>query len=1037
TPPTCHSPAFAILDATFDRETLRRVGRQRIQSPRVTTIHDIGCSPRPVFDRPLTITTMSGLEPIAALGLACSILQVLEQAMKTTHVAIKVYKGGTLDDLKGHKQDAETLRSLSAGIETICNSKPTLEELLKDLRKVEDQMRTGLLAATFEAVHAADVQLTNVKDDLRNFFIKYENGERDIARLVSNVSDTVSYEASKTRAHTTKETDKASKDISRHVTSEMTRNQKLLAKQIGTGTSKVLHGISSLKDESAQTAVRERLLASLQFDRMNERWSHVRGAEHPKTLDWIMKTEQPKGSLVSWDVFPHWLQSSEPIYWISGKPGAGKSTLISYILTNDETTTNLKIWRDNVIILRHFFWRPGTPMQQSSEGLLCSLAHQILESDSHTLDLMMQSSSYARKKSHTDWSRSELRSLCLELLGSSTASFCVFLDGIDELDPSEHFYDLWELIRDMQTAASNRLKFCLSSRPEPDIRIQLGRLPGLKVQDVNRQDLVKFVTDQLEERLFAYLDQGHKHPTLESSDCLECSERHGSKEYLKETLVDYAEGVFLWLRLAVRRVKQSLTNRRTIEEIRQEIEFMPDKIEECTGRCGRSLPNTNEILDRRVQLFTLGYHNQHYFLNLLLVALGSTDHKLHLTICEDKLIDRLASLVRTCKFIEENIDNDSLGFIDTRVSEETSLLVGTGREGTENLAVRPIKLVWEKATHEGCKELLRYANDHMAFRFVHRITNLYYYVNGTNPSDARAEVLSALASKFEDWTARIILLRWGPVRINESRFYEDTFAMVTPLSLTLANVVNAYYRETYGRPHPGVGRKSKPIWSHLLDCFQFYLDRGCLVSEEILLWIGQPFNSSAIHNQQLPTRGIFLASYNHPHDRVEYRYTTTICVLSFPIALALRYILEALRCWEPLSWIKDLPSFSSLEKVAMYQDGIKSQHDTTEALVQPLIVVTKRICELHRLGELDASYATEEFTKNTFTEVKNPADQVILRDIISGFVKNPRGFLDKARHQQLINHLAEAHGRCEEAPMKLDEHLIRAGYLRVGLAGLD
>lgn len=187
------------------------------------------------------------------------------------------------------------------------------------------------------------MQLTDVKDDLCNFFIKHENGERDMARIVSNASSTVSDEASRTRAHTTAETDKASKAIARHVTSEVTRNQKLLANQIGTGTSRVLHGISSLKAESDQGAMKESLLASLQFDRTNERWSHVRGAEHSKTLDWIMQTEQPEGSSGSWDIFPHWLQSSDPIYWISGKPGAGKSTLISYTLANHGTTENLRI----------------------------------------------------------------------------------------------------------------------------------------------------------------------------------------------------------------------------------------------------------------------------------------------------------------------------------------------------------------------------------------------------------------------------------------------------------------------------------------------------------------------------------------------------------------------------------------------------------------------------------------------------------------------------------------------------------------------
>lgn len=90
---------------------------------------------------------MSGLEPIAALSLACSILQVLEQAMKTTQVAIKVYKDGTLDDLRGHEQDAETLRNLSAEIETVCRSgaprRPSKfdSDLLKTAAKCRDIQR--------------------------------------------------------------------------------------------------------------------------------------------------------------------------------------------------------------------------------------------------------------------------------------------------------------------------------------------------------------------------------------------------------------------------------------------------------------------------------------------------------------------------------------------------------------------------------------------------------------------------------------------------------------------------------------------------------------------------------------------------------------------------------------------------------------------------------------------------------------------------------------------------------------------------------
>lgn len=45
---------------------------------------------------------MSGLEPIAALGLACSILQVVELGIKTVSAARRVYKDGELDPALKH-----------------------------------------------------------------------------------------------------------------------------------------------------------------------------------------------------------------------------------------------------------------------------------------------------------------------------------------------------------------------------------------------------------------------------------------------------------------------------------------------------------------------------------------------------------------------------------------------------------------------------------------------------------------------------------------------------------------------------------------------------------------------------------------------------------------------------------------------------------------------------------------------------------------------------------------------------------------------
>lgn len=61
--------------------------------------------------------------------------------------------------------------------------------------------------------------------------------------------------------------------------------------------------------------------------------------------------------------FVNWLEEGHGIYWINGKAGSGKSTLMRF-LTQEEyerTMESLKKWSGtkNVISLSFFFWSAG------------------------------------------------------------------------------------------------------------------------------------------------------------------------------------------------------------------------------------------------------------------------------------------------------------------------------------------------------------------------------------------------------------------------------------------------------------------------------------------------------------------------------------------------------------------------------------------------------------------------------------------------------------------------------------------------------
>lgn len=68
----------------------------------------------------------------------------------------------------------------------------------------------------------------------------------------------------------------------------------------------------------------DRLLHSLSFPELNIRSNQV-SESYPQTFEWIFD-DAPQ----QWDSFSAWLRSNEKRpYWIHGKPGSGKSTLMS------------------------------------------------------------------------------------------------------------------------------------------------------------------------------------------------------------------------------------------------------------------------------------------------------------------------------------------------------------------------------------------------------------------------------------------------------------------------------------------------------------------------------------------------------------------------------------------------------------------------------------------------------------------------------------------------------------------------------------
>ena len=103
---------------------------------------------------------------------------------------------------------------------------------------------------------------------------------------------------------------------------------------------------------------------------MNERVGEITTA-HTHTFDWVFTN--PKTGFLGW------LHSNNSLFWITGKPGSGKSTLMKYLLKDSRTREALsKQGRPILSTPAFFFHARGVETEKSFDGLLRSIIFQLL-----------------------------------------------------------------------------------------------------------------------------------------------------------------------------------------------------------------------------------------------------------------------------------------------------------------------------------------------------------------------------------------------------------------------------------------------------------------------------------------------------------------------------------------------------------------------------------------------------------------------------------------------------------------------------------
>ncbi|KAK0671575.1 hypothetical protein QBC41DRAFT_219102 [Cercophora samala] len=316
-----------------------------------------------------------------------------------------------------------------------------------------------------------------------------------------------------------------------------------------------------------QTAI----LMSLKFPTIDDREEMIHQA-HKNTFQWVycdpVTCEKP------WDDLRKFLAEQSGVYWVTGKAGSGKSTLMKYIFYGEKTEGLLNSWSGGKRLIKasFYFYYKGSELQKSEIGVLRSLLYQVLDQDRDMIRLVFEErfwklSASANKRATFTPTTMELKRAFQKLLGlcrSAKTHLFLTVDGLDEYNASTAEMGL---LVDTLKALSDVpwIKILVSSRPWNVFEEHFSGCPRLRLHDLTHPDILRFARDKLCE-----------HPRFSGL----LAKGNPEAKALMNDVVTASSGVFLWVYLVIRSLLEGLTNGDTIADLQTRLLELPTDLED-------------------------------------------------------------------------------------------------------------------------------------------------------------------------------------------------------------------------------------------------------------------------------------------------------------------------------------------------------------------------------------------------------------------------------------------------------------------------
>ncbi|KAE9362558.1 hypothetical protein N431DRAFT_145544 [Stipitochalara longipes BDJ] len=553
------------------------------------------------------------MDPVTALGVASAVVQLVDFTQALIRGTYEIYRSPSgksdanvdletittslkrlTDDLQLSLGEATISRKLSPGdveIQNICKDcNVVATKLVSALDKLKAQKTQRLWDSFGVALRTvwSEEEVETLQAQLHNFRSQLS------LLIVTSIRDQVGRlrEEQTNHGQLISGSLQATQDLSQAILKQMDKNSRWQASVINAIHSSKAYGnrpwdVEALPISNHEHIYREyaerfytEQLVRLQYFDMETRSEGVSIA-YGETFEWIFSPPSAANQL--WSNFVHFLESEEGLYWITGKPGCGKSTLMKFIIEDKRTKEHLQAWASGkeLYISGFYFWcSGGNEIQMTQEGLLRTLLYQALVDFPHLAPLLFP------KRLQTFvvfgdqiawgevWTLTELLWAFNKFVQETTRSHKIFfvIDGLDEFQGNHSQQTTF--IEFIQSLLSSEVKICVSSRPWNVFEDAFHTRPSLKLEDLTYDDIQHFVSATLSSNLgFA---------------ALQCGDRRSASNLIHNVSIK-ACGVFLWVVLVVQSLLEGLTNGERLSDLQKRLDSLPADLETLFWRILKSV----------------------------------------------------------------------------------------------------------------------------------------------------------------------------------------------------------------------------------------------------------------------------------------------------------------------------------------------------------------------------------------------------------------------------------------------------------------